>query len=182
MNTEFDLKAASCVPSLTLLACLGTLYMLDAAVIHIPFYEDFELIVFSALLTLIGSLYSVNAHSQSHYFVAAALNGLTAFFILRSLFVYQQFVNRCDPLGDICAFSIAFRFPTTVAFFLTLVPCAGLYGSATYVFMRVKACQPSELSPATSAISPVAGTVVQVIDCPAVVVGQPAKSSPEAPV
>ncbi len=132
-QTKFDLKAASCVPAISLLASLALLYLLDSAVIHIPFYEDFELLVFAAAFNLLAGLYA--ARSDSYHFVAAALSALTAFFSLRAIFVYQQFVNRCDARGSFCALALAFRFATSLAFFLTLVPVAGLYGAAVYVFL-----------------------------------------------
>ena len=134
MDAIFDTKAASCVPAFTLLVCLGILYLLDSAVIHIPYYEDFEFLALIAVFTFIAGLYS--AHSRSYHFVAASLSGLTAFLILRAVFLYQQFLNRCDSRNNICAISQVFRLSTTLAFFLTLVPCAGLYGAAVYVFLN----------------------------------------------
>ena len=132
----FDLKAASCVPAVTLLVSLGVLYLLDSAVIHIPFYEDFELLLLSAVFTLLAGLYV--SRTDSYHFLAAALSGLTAFVALRAVFAFQQFANRCDVRGSVCALTTAFRVSTSLALFLTLIPCAGLYGAAVYVFMNFK--------------------------------------------
>lgn len=131
---SFDTQAASCVPGISLLTCLGVLYLLDSSLIHIPFYEDFEFITLFATFAFLSGLYC--AKTATYHFVAATLSGLTAFLILRAVFQYQQFLNRCDPRSDICAMSLSFRLSTSLTLFLSLLPCAGLYGAAVYVFLR----------------------------------------------
>jgi hypothetical protein len=153
---SFDIKAASCVPGTSLFTCLGILYLLDSAVIHIPFYEDFEFVTLFAVFAFISGLYT--AKTSSYYFVAATLSGLTAFLILRAVFLYQQFLNRCDARSGICAMALSFRLSTSLTLFLTLVPCAGLYGAAVYVFMDTQ----------KAPVAAVTGSPVSMV-----VVGQP---------
>jgi hypothetical protein len=126
----------SVLPAVSLLGCFSLLYLLDASIIHIPFYEDFELAAFVACCTFVISVYSVIKCSQE--FLAASFNVLTVFFLLRAVFTFQQFANRCDPLGSVCAMTRAYRFSTTLALFLTLGPCAGLYGASAYHFLTNK--------------------------------------------
>ena len=165
---NIKLTPAAWLPAVTLLGCLSILYLLDAAVIHIPFYADLELVVFSAAFTLILSVYAIR--TDVYHFGAAAANVFTSFLILRAIFCFQHFMNACDPLDDLCSLSRYFRFPTTMAIFLTLVPCAGLYGASAYFFMSAKG---------DGGVSMMNTDAVARPEPPIVVVGHPTVSNKE---